>query len=389
MSRAPIVVAGAALLAAGWFARELVGFDAGAAAEVAADSPAVRVTAVKRAAFNPVSEYIGHVEPVQSADILPQIDGYIRRVAFTEGARVEKGELLFEIDDEQYLAARNLRRSEIASAEAKVVVARAEVERAERYHGRLAAADDRGITATELDTAETTLASAKAAYNAALAAVEQAKASAAIADFNLKHTKVYSPIAGRIGKAMHHVGDYVSPSKSALARVVQTDPIRVVFPITDKDYGEWRAAAERGGAALEKSRRFHLALPDGREYARAGAIDFGDNEIGRDTATLVMYAAFANPDADLIPNQVVRVRSDLTTPPTLLTVPAGAVERTAAGDRVWTIDAAGVVKAREVKTGATWRGLTVIESGLSEGDRIVTDGNFKLKDGVRVTVVEG
>jgi membrane fusion protein (multidrug efflux system) len=321
-------------------------------------------------------------------DILPQIDGYIRRVCFTEGARVEKGDLLFEIDPEQYLAAKNLRHSEVASAKAKVTVAQAEVERAERYYKRLVAADERGVTATERDTAETSLASAKASLNAAVAAVGQAEASAAIADFNLRHTKVYSPMSGRIGKAFHHVGDYVSPSKSALARVVQTDPIRVVFPVTDRDYDAWQAAAERGGKELKDSRRLRLKLPDGRLYGFDGVIDFGDNEMNRSTATLLMHVRFPNPSGRLVANAFVRVISDEYAPESSLVVPTAALVRTDEGLQAWKMGDGGRVHPVYVDVDGEWNGLSRIAKGLKPGDRIVSKGAFKLKDGDLVKVVE-
>ena len=251
-----------AFVAVGWFGNQVFGPKERAREVAEALAPTVSVGVAKTVEFNPETEYVGHVEPIQETDILPQIDGYVKKVCFTEGAFVKAGDVLFEIDTEQYEASRRLRYSEVRSAEAKVIVAEAEVDRAERYFRRLTTADDRGVTATERDTAETALASAKAALNAARAEVEQSKAAAAIADFNMKHTVVKSPISGRIGKALHHVGDFVSPSKSPLAHVVQTDPVRVVFPITDKDYGAWQAAAERGGRELRDSRRLRLRLPD-------------------------------------------------------------------------------------------------------------------------------
>jgi len=378
---------GVALLAIGWFGREAVGFTNTERTTVAPPAPAVTELVVSNAVFNPAAEYVGHVEPAQVTDILPQIDGYVKRVCFTEGAKVEKGDLLFEIDTEQYEAAKNLRYSEVASAEARVTVAKAEVDRAERYFSRLASADDRGVTATERDTAETTLASAKAALNAANAAVEQAKASAAIADFNLKHTKVHSPISGRIGKALHHVGDYVSPSKSALARVIQTDPIRVVFPVSDRDYDAWQAAAERGGRELKDSRRLRLRLPDGSLYGSVGVIDFGNNEMSRETATLTLFVSFANPNGRLVPNAYVRVLSDESTPPMALVVPTTALVRADEGLQAWKISPDGKVHPVLVETDGEWNGLSRIVKGLAEGDRIVGDGGFKLKDGETVRVV--
>ncbi len=385
--RVQLAIVGVALVAVGWFGREAVGWRPETKAETAADVQTVTAGEATRQAFNPVTEYVGHVEPAEVTDILPQIDGYVRQVFFTEGAHVAVGDLLFEIDPEQYEAARNLRYSEVRSAEAKVLVAQSEVERAERYFRRLTAADDRGITATERDTAETTLASAKAAPNSANAAVEQAKASAAIADFNLRHTKVYSPIAGRIGKALHHVGDYVSPSKSPMARVVKIDPIRVVFPITDRDYGAWQAAAERGGRAVKDSRRLRVVLPDGSTYKEEGELEFGDNEMNRKTGTVVMFVKFANATGRLLPNAYVRVLTDDRNPPEPVTVPTTAVEVTETGRRIWTLDANDRAHPVEVELGDNWNGLTEVRRGLAAGTRVVTLGWFKLKDGDQVKVV--
>ena len=372
----------------GWFGNQVFGPKERPREAVETADPAVAVCKAETVEFNPLTEYVGHVEPIQETDILPQIEGYVRKVCFTEGAYVRAGDVLFEIDPEQYEASRRLRYSEVRSAEAKVTVATAEVDRAERYFKRLESADERGVTATERDTAETTLASAKAALHAAQAEVEQARAAAAIADFNMKHTVVKSPISGRIGKAFRHVGDYVSPSKSALAQVVQTDPVRVVFPITDKDYGAWQTAAERGGRALSDSRRLRLRLADGTLYGGQGSIDFGNNKIDRETATVVLYARFENGKGALLPDAFVRVLSDESHPPRLLTVPVDAVERTAKGLHVWRLRSDGTVEAVSIRGGATWEGRMAVLDGLEEGADVVSAGGFKLRDGMKVAVAK-
>lgn len=371
----------AGLLLLGWFGREVVGFREKPRGERAQEAVAVTSFVVTNAAFNPPSEYVGHVESAQSADILPQVDGYIKRVCFAEGAMVSEGDLLFEIDDEQYVAARNLRHSEVASAEAKVVVARAEVDRAERYFRRIAAADERGVPATECDAAETALASAKAALNAANAAVGQAKAAAAIADFNLRHTKVFSPMRGRIGKALRHVGDYVSPAKSALARVVQTDPVRVVFPVCDRYCGEWI-----GGCGTD-TRRLRVVLPDGSTYGHEGTVEFGNNEIDRATGTLAIHVAFPNPDGMLLANEFVRVVVDSRSPRAALVVPTASLVRTDDGLQAWKIGDDGRAHPVSVATDGEWDGLSRVRSGLSDGDVVVESGAFKLKDGDMVKVI--
>ena len=370
----------AGLLLVGWFGREAVGFREKPREERAQDAVVVSALVVTNAVFNPPLEYVGHVESAQAADILPQVDGYIKRVCFAEGAMVAEGDLLFEIDDEQYVAARNLRHSEVASAEAKVVVAQAEVDRAERYFRRVAAADVRGVPATECDAAETALSSAKAALNAANAAVGQAKAAAAIADFNLRHTKVFSPMCGRIGKALRHVGDYVSPAKSALARVVQTDPVRVVFPVCDRDSGEWQGAV---GADL---RRLRIVLPDGSTYGYEGKVEFRDNEMNRGTGTLAIHVSFPNPDGSLVANEFVRVISDMRNPPKALVVPTASFVRTDDGLQAWKIGNDGRAHPVSVMTDGAWNGLSRVVGGLAEGDVVVESGAFKLKDGDLVKV---
>ncbi len=367
------------LVAIGWFLRTLVGFHSEQPKGAVVKVPCVREATAEVADFNPVTEYVGHLEPVEATDILPQVEGYIHRVCFAEGSFVNAGDLLFEIDVERYEAARDLRCSEIRSAESKVVVARSEVERAERYFKRLVATDNRGVTATDRDTAETTLASAKAAFSAAQAAVEQAKASAAIADFNLKHTKVFSPIAGRIGKAFHHVGDYVSPAKSALARVVRLDPIRVVFPVTDRNYAVWASTAG-------KNRRLRLRLTDGSIYGVEGVVGFCNNEFSRETGTLVLYSDFANPHERLLPNVYVRVLVDLKLSPKELVIPESAIELHGHARRVWKIGTNNVVRPVEIEVGASFDGMTMVKRGLEAGERVVSAGMFKLTDGCQVEV---
>ena len=375
------------LLAAGWSLRSLVGFRIETPAPVRQRVPCVRTAVAVEREFCPSVEYVGHVEPIEATDILPQIDGYVKKVCFVEGADVRQGDLLFEIDDEQYVAARNLRASDVRNAEAKLVVARSEVDRAERYFGRLSAVDDRGVTATERDTAETTLNSARAALTAAKAAVEQAKASAEIADFNLRHTKVHSPISGRIGKVLHHVGDYVSPSKSPLARVVRTDPIRVAFPITDRECVQWRDAVAGRCGDSSRGRLLQLRLPDGMLYGRTGTFAFGDNEMNRETGTLVLYADFPNEEGWLVPNTYVRLVSRSRVAPRELVVPDSAVEIQGGSCRVWRLDAESIVQPVPVEVGLSDGGVTVVKKGLAAGDRVVSAGAFKLTPGMVVEVV--
>ena len=169
----------------------------------------------------PPDEYIARVEAVQQVDLLPQVDGFIKEIKFREGDVVKAGDVLYVLDDERCRAVANLRRAELRAAEA-------EARRAERYWERMQKADARGITQRERDDAETE-------YEKTQAAVQLAKAILNVAEYDLKQTLVVAPISGQIGKTNMHVGDYVGPSKGALARIMQIDPVRVAFPLTLTD----------------------------------------------------------------------------------------------------------------------------------------------------------
>ena len=222
------VILAAACAAGGWMARELCPKKAPAMPQMPQMVATVAVKEVEERAYNLPEKFVAHAEPVQEVDLLPQVDGYIKEIKFKEGDIVKAGTVLYVLDDERYHAVANQRKADLAAAEA-------EARRAERYWERMQNADARGITQLERDNAE-------AGAEKAKAAVLQAKANLVVAEYDLKKARVVAPISGQIGKTSAHVGDYVAPSKGALARIVQVDPIRVTFPLTDRAYIGWRAA---------------------------------------------------------------------------------------------------------------------------------------------------
>ena len=371
----------AACVVAGWFAHAMWG---SAPTSVRSSSPRATFVAVGDVAaekFNPPEEFVGHVEPVQEVYILPQIEGYVKEVKFAEGDEVKAGDLLFVIDDERYLAEQGVAKAEVASARSKVVQAEAAVERAERLLRRLQAADARGITKTELDAAETGLASDRAALGSAKSAVSQAEAKLASTAFNMKHTRIFAPIGGRIGKTLMHAGDFVSPSKGALARIVQVDPVRVTFPITDRAYLAW------GGAQVGDSRRLRLRLADGTVYPSVGKWAFSDNEMSAETATLIIRAEFPNAQRTLVPNAYVTVLADEADPKPVPVVPALAVAKSGSAPGGWMYNEDGTVSFREIEPGARADGKVRVVKGVAAGEKIVVQGVHKLGEGMKVSVV--
>ena len=297
------VVLAAVCVAGGWIARGILVKGGAAqgpnlAAMMAGMPQTVAVRPVEMRPYNLPERYVAHAEAVQEVDLLPQVDGYIKEIKFKEGDLVKEGQLLYVLDDERYQAVVNQRKADLAAAEA-------EQRRTQRYYDRMQKADERGITQLERDNAEADAERSKAA-------VLQAKANLVVAEYDLKKAKVYAPISGQIGKTTAHVGDYVAPSKGALAHIMQVDPIRVTFPLTDRAFIQWREAQRKGGSG--DNIRHRLLLPDGEEYTGEGKLDFDDNQMSRDTATIIMRLSFANPDRLLVPNSYLTLLVDRRKP---------------------------------------------------------------------------
>lgn len=371
----------------GWFAHEFFGAGSADSESGSAAAPTVSVGEVAQRTVNPVAWYVGHVEPVQEVDILPQIDGYLKEVKFREGDLVKAGDVLFVIDDERYVAADAIARSALARAEANVKQGEADVDKAERYWKRLAATDERGVTQTEKDAAETGLASERAELASAKAAVKEAQAQIAASEFNLKHTVIRAPFAGRIGKALMHVGDYVSPSSGRLAHIVQTDPIRVGFTIPDRDYLALRQRAESRGVGAAELLRLRLRMPDGSVYPSAGRWGFADNEMSEATATVTIRAEFDNAAGLLVPKAYVEVLTDDAKPESALAVPKIALVHGADGEGLWIVDAENRVSLRPIRTGRDADRFVEVVEGVKGGERIVVQGVSKVADGSSVRVV--
>ena len=285
---------------------------------------------------------------------------------------MKEGAILYSLDDERYHAVVNQRKADLEAAEA-------ESRRAVRYWERMQKADARGITQLERDNAE-------AGAEKAKAAVLQAKANLVVAEYDLKKTKVIAPISGQIGKTVAHVGDYVAPSKGPLAKIVQIDPIRVTFPMTDRAYIGWRSAQKKG---KEPDMRLRLLLPDGTEYDRQGSWAFDDNIMSKETATITMRLSFPNPDRLLIPNSYVTLLADFKAPPKLPSIPQQAVVDLVGGSQgVWVLKDDMTVEQRVVKVREMNDGWCPVDDGLKLGEKVVISGHGKLGPGVKVALAE-
>ena len=371
------VVLGVTCVAIGWIARGIApqGGGAGDHGMMAPPPTTVAVRSVELRAYNLPERFVAHAEAVQEVDLLPQVDGYIREIKFKEGDTVKEGQLLYVLDDERYQAVVNQRMADLEAA-------MAEERRAARYFERMQTADERGITQLERDNAEASAEKAKAA-------VLQAKANLVVAEYDLKKAKVFAPIAGQIGKTTAHVGDYVAPSKGALAHIMQIDPIRVTFPLTDRAYVAWREGQKKPGSGADGGYRMRLLLPDGSEYDGEGSWDFDDNQMSRETATIIMRLSFPNPDRLLVPNSYLTLLADRRDPKPVACVPQQALVDLSGGIQgVYVLAKNGqgetVVEQRVVTVKEAFEGWTPVLTGLKEGEKVVVSGMSKLRPGTKV-----
>ena len=328
----------------------------------------VAITNAVERPYNLPRRYVAWVEPMQEVVLVPEIEGYIKEICFKEGDVVKAGAELYRLDGERYQAQVNQRKADLYAAETELL-------RAERQFKRMLEADARGITQLERDNAEAAAATAKAA-------VEQAKANLVVAEYYLKRCSIVAPFTGKMGKSAVHIGDYVAPSKGSLAKLVQFDPIRVKFPVTDRELLEIRREREAGNAS---NHRLRLLLPDGTEFSGEGRLDFDDNEVSDSTATISMRAKFANPDSFLFPNLYVTLLADYREAPKMLQLPQQCfIDLTAGKIGVWVIGEDGVVAQRPVEALEADHGWRPVVAGLEKGEKIVLSGVGKLRAGMKV-----
>jgi len=367
----------AVAVAAGFFAHSLMGPGQVLQAPMAGGQrpqPKVVAQVIGMTPLDTQDKYIAMVESIQDVVVKPEVSGYLDEVRFKEGDLVKQGELLFTIDKRRYQATVEVRQAELAQA-------RAELERATKYLNRLRAASERSISQTDFDTAES-------AEQQARAAVQQAHATLNLAKLDLSFCEIHAPISGRIGAALVTKGNYVTPASGELAKIVQMDPIRVVFSMTDRSYVSLRQR-EVSGTADDYAAK--VLLPNKTLYGGVGSKAFADNEMNAQTGTIALRFLFDNPDGLLIPGSYVNIFLEKTQRPMGLSVPQQALLVDAQGDYVLTADDNGLLSVTRVTLGKTLGRDREVLSGLKEGDRVVIEGLLKVQPGVtaQVTLQEG
>lgn len=262
----------------------------------AAQEPVFNVLPLKPEDITITSSYVGYVIPIKSVDLVPNVSGYIEDVWVEGGQEVRAGDNLLLIDQREYKAALNAAKAAVTKAQADFANARA-------YYERIKKAGAKAISASEQD-------SAKAGYLSALAAVEQAKAEEAKAQVLYDYTVLQASIDGVVGNVSLTKGNYVAPAGSPLLSIVQYNPIRVVFALSDKEY--LNAVSRQNGQPLFAGELIRLKLADGSLYQKTGEFKYIDNAQEKGTGSVAVYADFANSERKLMPDAYVDVLVERT-----------------------------------------------------------------------------
>lgn len=352
-----IGVAAVSLLA-GWGIRGMSGGKGGGHPGMAGmqmPPAAVTVQTVLPTRLQPSEEYIAKVEPVEDVLIRSEVPGYIAAVHFTEGGTVKEGDLLFTIDRRTYQAAAD--------------AAEAELNRAQKLYDRMKNADARSISKSDLETAESDLLRAQAAFRQA--------------NVSLDYTEIKAPVSGRIGAAEVTKGNYVTSSSGTLARIVQMDPVRVTFSLTDRDYLKLRQREIDGSGG---TRVAQVRLPDGTVLPTIGKKDFDDNAMNPQTGTIAVRYLFDNKDQLLIPGGYVTALLRNPDGERGILIPQKALLVDQQGTYVLTVDPDGVVATARITAGTQIGADITVLSGLKPGDRVIVDGVQKARPGATVNV---
>lgn len=316
-----------------------------------------------------LTELPGRAEASRVAEIRARSAGILQKRLFTEGSDVKANQVLFEIDAAPYAAAAQSAQANLAQAQANAAQAATQFERFQ------ALIDANAISKQDFDNAQ-------ASHLQAQAQVKAAQASVRTAQINLGYTKVTSPIAGRIGRALVTEGALVGQGEAtALAVVQQIDPLFVNFTQSASAAFALRKAIQAGQLQNpgKQAAAVHVVLDDGSVYEHTGQLLFTDLSVDASTGQVTLRAEVPNPDGLLLPGQYVRIRLEQAQVTNAIAIPQQAVTRTEQGDVVTIVSPEGKTSSRKVQVRHADGNRWLVDGGLEAGEQVMVDGFQKLQ----------
>jgi len=325
-------------------------------------------------------EMVGQTHGSSDVPIRARVDGFLESMDFIEGRNVERGDLLYTIDDTPFQTAISEAQGGLAEAETALAKAKADLQRIRPLAGINA------VSQMDLDAAVAQHEAAKGALQAAQAQVKQAT-------ILLSYCRILSPISGRVGISQAEVGEYVGGAANGpLNFVSQVDPIRVRFSIDEKSYLKIarkridRASGEDGQdhKSPKGALKMALILADGSVHDHKGQVVTSNAALDPTTGTFTLEADFPNPDRLVLAGQYARVRTNIDVRMGALLVPQRSIIELQGNFSVFVVDAQGKIEQRKVVPGPKINRLQIIASGLKAGERVVLEGVQKVKNGMTI-----
>jgi RND family efflux transporter MFP subunit len=334
--------------------------------------PSVTVKSPLKKSVTHYREYTGTTEALESVDIRARVEGVLEVIHFVPGAEVEKGELLFTIDEKPF-------RARLEEAKADLEIRKAELELAETTSFRREKAfEKRAVSEVAVLEAKASLSSAKASVVAAKAAVKRAR-------LDLSYTKITAPISGRIGRNLVDAGNLVGAvERTLLTSITQSGSVYVYFTMSENDLHIFNKETAGSPEGINGT----PVTLDVSGNSFAGIIDFMESRLDSRTGTIGIRGIFSNEDKNLIPGMYGRIQIPFGAPSEKLLVPDTALGKDLRGRYVLVAGVDDKVRYQPVTTGILVEGMRVIKEGVTLGDKVIVNGLQKAMPGAKVTPVE-
>lgn len=341
------------------------------------EKPIVCVEPVKQENVEIYGDYVGRIRAQLFVEIRARVEGFLERMHFEEGSYVDKDQVLFVINQDQYRAKADKARAQLKKDEATALKAKRDLDRIRPLYEQNAA--------SQLD-----LDNAIAAYETAEASVGMSKADLEQAEQELGYTIVRSPISGHISERLVDPGTLVGGGgKSLLATIVKSDTVSVDFSMTALDYlksKERNVTFGQRDTTRTWKQTVTVTLPDNTIYEHKGLVDFAAPQVNPKTGTFQVRAELPNPDHVLLPGQFTSVKVLLDVRENATVVPKKALIIEKGGSYIFVMRRDSVAERRFIEIGPEFKNEVVVERGLAPGETIITEGFHKLTPGVKVQV---
>lgn len=311
---------------------------------------------------------VGTVQASSTVDVRAQVTGQLMSVGFTEGQDVRAGQVLFTLDARPFQAA-------LSQAEAVLARDTAQTTNAQELLRRSDELLSKGmVPKADRDTLASNVAALRGTLAADAAAIDNAR-------LQLQYTRITAPVAGRTGALLVHQGALVRANDTVpLVTISRTAPIYVAFAVPSRLLSRLRLDQDRKALKVEAS------VPGEQESLSTGNLTFIDSSVDAATDTIRVKGTFANSDSQLWPGQYVDVTLQLSVEPHAIVIPTSALQTSQQGQFVYVVKSDKTVEARSVRVAWTDGATTVLESGLTINDQVVTDGQLRLTPGAKVSI---